>query len=422
MRRGYASGPPQAAVMRPSVQAGVITASQDGRADANVAPSVPKFNLTVPQSTPSGGACWNGQEVQVDIIIDRSIGKATSFTLQFDVAFGGAAGTAYIASSASFVTRIDQMYNGNVIETIYAPNLLEEGIVFNTDLTIYQQAKLWGIDVNTPNVVSPAAVTVPVGGEDATYYLPLSGFFANMQPFVAGLRGELRYRLYLAPQVLCNANGFVSTPGVTCQLKALNLWTEEATLSDESYNHLMQQHKSGINYRSVLRTVWSRTQPTLTANQTQTDILNAFNNDSAALLVWLNNASTDPGYFLNRYPLKTLQMLDAGGATLTRVFPASLVEQKISPSQTPIGSNFLNSPTFTSYIFPWCSSLDRVLYSSRVLGGLKLSAAEQLIINPVSNHTGAVETVVSFDYCAVRVQNGELKWAKQAEDFRPEQF
>ena len=404
--------------VRPSAQAGVIVAAQDGHADSNISPAVPKFNLTVPQSTPVG-ACWNGQEVQVDIIVDRSIGKALNFNLQFDVNFTnstGSAGTAYVASSASFVTRIDQLYNGNVIETIYAPNLLYEGIAFNTDLTIQQQASTWGIDVSQANHVAPATISVPSAGLNQTFYLPLSGVFANAQLFVAGLRGELRFRVYLAPQALCNANGYVSTSGVGISLRAMNLWTEEASLSPEAYNSLMEQHRSGINYRSVLRTVWSRTQPQLTAGNTQTDILNAFSNDSAALLVWLNSASTDPGYFLNRYPISTLQLLDAGGATLTRVLPASLVENRISPSQTPIGSNFINSTTFTSYIFPWSSSLDRVLNGGKVLGGLKLSAAEQIVINPAQSVQGAAETVVSFDYAALRVANGELSWCKSAGD------
>jgi hypothetical protein len=410
------------ASMPPNATAGQIAPANNGVSDSNVAPFVSKFNLIVPQSTPSG-ACWNGQEVSVDFIIDPSMGKALNMNLQFDVTcaattdVSGASVGTFIASSASFVRRIDYMFSGSVIETVYAPSLLQEGLTFVTDQELIQQAKLWAVDISN-EYPAPLEVNTTAGEVKRTFYLPLSGSVPGAQLFVAGLNGELRIRVYLAPTVVCTKNGYASGAGAAVSLNALNLWVEEAGLSAGAYNALLQQHDSGVNYRTVSRTVFQRTQPTLTADKPQADILNSFKNDSAALSVYLASADTDPGFFMERYPLKALQLLDSGGSTLTRILPAALVENIITPSLTPISSHFINSPDYTTYLFGHCSSLARVL-QGKVLGGLKYSGSEQISITPAADSTNLVETVVSFDYLAMRVQNGDLRWAKTAGDVQP---
>lgn len=410
----------------PAAVAGAIAPAHNGVADPNVAPSIPKYNQIVPQSVPVN-ACWGGSQQQVDVIIDRSIGKALNYFVEFDVTFtnsANTAGKAFLASAASLIDRYDILYNGSVIETVYADNLFYEGMVLKTDQELAQHAPIWGIDFNT-STGYPQPAEIDVSGAITTaqysYYVPLVGVVPSAQLFVAGVKGELRYRFYLADNPLCGKAGytgaFQTTSTVTINLKNMTLWVEEASLSDETFNALLKQHKHGINYRSVLRTLWQKTQPTITAGNTQTDILNAFSNDSAGLLVYVTNNSLDNAYFMERIPLKNLQLLDAGGATLTRVLPSALVENSITPAVTPVAASFVNNPNFTTYIFPFCSSLERVLNcGSQPKGGLKLSAQEQLSINVNSNQAGVLENVISFDYCAMRVQKGELKWARTAGD------
>lgn len=416
------------AMMPPSAVAGSIGPSHNGAADPNIAPSVPKYNQIVPQSVPVN-ACWNGSQVQVDVIIDRSIGKALNYFVEFDVTYSTTnndGSDAYLASSASLIDHYDILYNGSVIETVYSSNLFYEGMVFTTDQELRQHAPIWGIDVDTGDYPQPAMTSLPgfeppatSSKKTASYYVPLVGVIPSAQLFIAGVKGEIRFRFYLASKPLCGANGYVSDPLASISLNNMTLWVQEASLSDETFSAMMRQHKQGINYRSVLRTLWQRTQPTLTTGNVQTDILNAFSNDSAALLVWLANTSLDTGYYMSRIPLKSLQLLDAGGATLTRVLPGELVENSITPDTTPVSSQFVNNPNFSTYIFPFCASLDRVLNGggNRVLGGLKLSAQEQLSINVQNTQTTAtLENVISFDYCALRVQKGELKWGRTAGD------
>ena len=409
------------ATMAPSAVAGYIAPAHDGVADANIAPAIPKFNQIVPQSVPVN-ACWNGSQIQVDVIVDRSIGKALNYFLEFDVKYQNdisGNGTAYLASAASLIDHYDLLLNGSVIETVYGPNLFMEGMVMSTEAKLAQSAKVWGIDITTdPNgYAQPSSTTVPGNSSSSvvTYYVPLVGIVPSAELFVAGIKGELRFRFYLSASPLCKQNNFASSAGMKIVLQNMYLWVEEASVSEETFSALMKQSKSGLNYRSTIRTLWQKTQPSISANKNQTDILNAFSNDSAGLLVWLSDPSLDYGYFMNRIPLSTLQLLDAGGATLTRQLNAPLVNNIITPSQVPVAANFLNNPNFNLYLFPFASSLYRVLHS-KTLGGLRLSAQEQLQIQVPSNVGPVQENVISFDYASLRVQNGELKWARTAGD------
>ena len=416
------------ATMAPAAVAGYIAPAHDGVADANIAPAIPKYNQIVPQSVPVN-ACWNGSQIQVDVIVDKSIGKALNYFVQFDVQYkntGTASGDAYLASAASLIDHYDLLLNGSVIETVYGPNLFMEGMVMSTNQKLAQNSKVWGIDITTNSsgyaqpsmqtVAAPVSPATVASSSTITYYVPLVGIVPSAELFVAGIKGELRFRFYLSASPLCKQNGFVTPATMAISPQNMYLWVEEASVSEETFSALMKQSKSGLNYRSTIRTLWQKTQPGLSANTPQTDILNAFSNDSAGLLVWLSNTSLDNGWFMNRIPLSTLQLLDAGGATLTRQLNAPLVNNVITPSQVPVASNFLNNPNFSMYLFPFSSSLYRVL-NGKTLGGLRLSAQEQLQIQvPTAPGSAVLENVISFDYAALRVQNGELKWARTAGD------
>ena len=122
----------------PAAVAGYIAPAHNGVADSNVAPAIPKYNQIVPQSVPVN-ACWQGSQIQVDVIVDKSIGKALNYFVQFDVQYKntGAAGNAFLASAASLIDHYDILYNGSVIETVYAANLFMEGMVMKSKEECY---------------------------------------------------------------------------------------------------------------------------------------------------------------------------------------------------------------------------------------------------------------------------------------------
>ena len=405
-------------VSSPTPTSKQVASPQDGAADPSLPPYVSKQNMLLPQNTPVG-ACFNGSEVQCDIILDQYIGKAIDFNLQFNLTVTdsavGAASTGYLAASPYFVTRIDYMLGGQVLETQYADTLFQESVVFETDQELRQMGPLVGVDANTGDLTlwtQPGTASANV-----TRWLPLTGFLPSLQPVIAGFKSEFRVRLYLAPNIWAakgsTINGYTTASTLNASLAALYLWVEEAGVSKAAMDSLLYQHRTGINYRSTIRNIWSITQPSLVSGNDNTQVMNAFSADSAGLLLYLKPTNLDPAWSLQRYGLNSMWLQDQSSRQLTQILPASFVETIIGPAVTPIASAFVNSSSFTTYLFPFCSSLDLVRNSGKVLGGYKLTGNEKVVINPTAATaaaaaSGLLQVVISWDYCLVSVQNNNV--------------
>ena len=417
---GRQSGLPRANenTVGPTPLAKPIAPSTDGQSDEGIPPFVSRQCMLLPQNTPVG-ACFNGSEVQCDIIIDSYIGKAIDMNVQFDLTItdlsGGHVSTGYLAPTPYFVTRIDYMLGGQVIETQYNDTLFQESVAFQTDQEFKQTAALYNVDPATGGLKQ---YTQPgTASNSVTYWLNLTGFLPSLQPVVAGFSAEWRVRLYLAPNLWAakgtTLNGVSTSQYLSVSLAALYLWVEEAGVSQAAMAEMLSKHQTGINYRSTIRNVWSITQPSLVSGQDNTQVMNAFSADSSALWLYLKKTSLDPAWSLQRYGLNNMWLQDQSSRQLTQVLPASFVENFISVAVMPITSVYTNSATFNTYIFPFCSSLDRVLHSNKVLGGYKLTGNEKVVINPTAataavSGAGLLQTVVSWDYCLVTVQNRQV--------------
>ena len=55
---GYAAPP----MKRPAAQAGQLAPAQNGAADVNIAPAVPKYNQVVPASSAANASAWGGSQ------------------------------------------------------------------------------------------------------------------------------------------------------------------------------------------------------------------------------------------------------------------------------------------------------------------------------------------------------------------------
>ena len=397
-----------------------IMPAQDGASDSSVPAFVSKQNMLIPQSSVTGA--FHGVEQQIDIVIDRTIGKIIDLNLQFNLTVTDPTGEApyTLATTPYFVTRVDYMIAGQVIETQYNDTLFAEVVTFQSDQELATTAPL--LNVATGSMATGYGFqiqrTSTSNSKDFTFWLPLSGFLPSAQVYAKGFSSEIRVRLYLAPTILSVGtaiNNYTTDSRVTVNLNNLYLWAEEAGISREADAQLMQAHQAGINYRSVIRNVWSKTQNVLTANAVQTDTMNSFSADSAALLLYLKSNSVDVAWQTTRFPLVSMYLLDGQGAQLTQVLPAQLVESIVSPGVTPLASSFINSEVFTTYLFPFCSSLDRVRFG-KVLGAYPLSGTERVVITPTAETSAAVadqgsllETVVSWDYAIMYVQAGRVQ-------------
>ena len=395
-----------------------IMPAQDGASDSSVPAFVSKQNMLIPQSSVTGA--FHGVEQQIDIVIDRSIGKIIDLNLQFNLTVNDSTGDSgyTLATTPYFVTRVDYMIAGQVIETQYNDTLFAEVVTFQSDQELATTAPLLNVATGSAAAYGfQIQRTSTSNSKDFTFWLPLSGFLPSAQVYAKGFSSEIRVRLYLAPTILSvgTVNGYTTDSRVTVNLNNLYLWAEEAGISREADAQLMQAHQAGINYRSVIRNVWSKTQNVLTANAVQTDTMNSFSADSAALLLYLKSNSQNVAWQTTRFPLVSMYLLDGQGAQLTQVLPAQLVESIVSPGVTPLASSFINSEVFTTYLFPFCSSLDRVRFG-KVLGAYPLSGTERVVITPTTaTHDACVaqdsllETVVSWDYAIMYVQAGRVQ-------------
>jgi hypothetical protein len=376
-----------------------ITNAVDGMADANVASSQPNWQLVLPQSSPAGA--WGGQQTQVDFNIQNSaIGKGTNYLLQFNVVTTGAP---VLPPSAYFVDRVEiHMPNGEVAENVTADALFAESTTLLTDQSFYTVGPLYNVAVDGGLNPAPAAGT-------HTYWLSLNGsVLGGAQPYFKGFgAGFWQVRVFLTSNVKTAA----SAAAGTCALSQMQLWVQEAKLSDATEAALAAAHKSGIKYRTVTRSVNTINQPTgLVAGNQITNVMSGLSHASAGLYVYFKAQSADPANCLSRIAVANFQLQDANSRPFTQTLPAQMVESVIGPSVTPLSSIFVNSATFTTYIFPFCTSLDRVLNSGARLGHYKLTTQEKIVFTPSTTVESAVTlNIISWDLSTLHVKGNKCE-------------
>ena len=386
-----------------SPTAAQITNAVDGMADANVPASQPNWQLVLPQSSPSGA--WNGTQIQVDFNIQNSaVGKGVNYLLQFNVA---TTGSPVLPPSAYFVDRVEiRTPNSQVAENVTNDMLFAESTTLLTDQSFYTVAPLYNVAFTGGLQAAPAA-------GNHTYWLSLNGsILGGAQPYFKGFKagGFWQVRVFLT------ANVVTSTSMGSCALSQMQLWVQEAKLSEQTEAALSAAHRSGIKYKTVTRSINTINQPSLTAGNQVTSIMSGLNRTSAGLYVFFKApATSDPLTCLDRTPMANFQLQDANSRPFTQTLPAQLVESVIGPSVTPISSVFVNSPTFTTYIFPFCTSLDRVLNSGARLGSYDMTSQEKIVFTPVASSSSALNlNIVSWDLTTIHVSkdNVDIKYGE----------
>lgn len=372
-----------------------ITNAVDGMADVNVPASQPNWQLVLPQSSPSGA--WNGTQIQVDFNIQNSaVGKGVNYLLQFNVATTGAP---VLPPSSYFVDRVEiRTPGGEVAENVTNDMLFAESTTLLTDQSFYTVGPLY-------NVAATGGLNPAPAAGNHTYWLSLNGsILGGAQPYFKGFAagGFWQVRVFLTANVV--ASGSTGA----CSLSQLQLWVQEAKLSEQTEAALAAAHKSGIKYKTVTRSINTINQPSLTAGNQVTAIMSGLNRSSAGLYVYFKApATSDPLTCLDRTAMANFQLQDANSRPFTQTLPAQMVESVIGPSVTPLSSVFVNSATFTTYIFPFCTSLDRVLNSGARLGSYQMTSQEKIVFTPASNSSSALNlNIISWDLTTIHVAKG----------------
>lgn len=413
-------------------QAQSIPLSTDGLSDPNVPASVPKWNQILPQNTIAQLGTKN-QRLDFNIQC-QDIGKIQNMLVQFDYTTGATAPS--LIPTPYWVNRVDFIApDGNTLETVYADSLFTETCSLLTDQTVSIVAPLYNfqvvqtstgtasLDVSGALATGPISVTSSTGTDDNsvvsfappvtpatsyTHWLSLnSSFLVACQPYLRGCSssGYVKLQLYLNDCIA--SDGSPTTQG-TITLNQANLWLQEAVLSQTAEKALMAAHKSGIQYSSVVRNQSVYTMTALNANNQDKFNLQGFFSESAGLYVMFKPSSSNPDC-LTRIPVASMYLQDSQGRQLTQEMSSQLIEAIVSPQVIAVSSYFVNSPNQTTYIFPFCTNLQRVI-EGKMLGSYQLTGNERLVVTAASNISGGSQLVVSsWDYAKLVVVNNQMK-------------
>jgi hypothetical protein len=411
-------------------QAQPIPLATDGLSDPNVAASVPKWNLILPQNNIA--QLGTGKEQQIDFNIQcQDIGKIQNMLVNFN--YTTASGkTPVIVPTPYFVNRVDFFApDGSTLETIYNDMLFTETCALQTDQTVSTVANLYNFRVDldvagtTASGTNPVAVTgtariagydcanvdfAPATTASTTYnhWLSLNcSFLAACQPYLKGCgTGYIKVRLYTA--VCLSKDDSLTTQGVITA-NWVNLWVQEAVLSKTAENALAAAHSSGIQYSSCVRNQYALTMVAVAANAQNTIQLQGFFAESAGLyLLWKpSNSQVD---CLTRTPVASMYLQDSQGRQLTQNMSAELIESIVSPAVVPVSSYFTNSPYQTTYIFPFSTNITRVL-EGKSLGSYQLTGNERLVLTATASGLAASTQFVatSWDYAKLVVVGNVAK-------------
>ena len=429
-------------------QAQSIPLATDGLADASVPASVPKWNLILPQNPIS--QLGSGTEQQLDFNIQcQDVGKIQNILVNFNYTTQ-AGKTPVIVPTPYFVTRVD-FFNtdGSTLETVYNDSLWIETCSLLTDQAVNTVSPLFNFAVNNSATVALGATTLSglaggagfattattiAGAMSATgvtgsasisnytnsvaftpattasttynYWLSLNNtFLGATQPYLRGCgSGYIKVRLYLSPNIA--SDGSASTQG-TVTSNWTNLWVQEAVLSENAERALMYAHRTGIQYSSVVRNQYSLTMAAVAAGGVSSTLqLQGFFAESAGLYFMFKPSNSNANC-LTRTPVAYLYLQDSQGRQLTQNMSTQLIEAIVSPSVVPVSSYFINAASQTTYIFPFCTNLTRVI-EGKSLGSYQLTGNERLVLQTDATNTltaGSIFNAISWDYAKLVVVN-----------------
>ena len=403
-------GRPQQTV---SVNAAVPTAHQldynhDGQVAGNVVPNISKvYSILAKNTVPQ--TAWNGALNQVEYEFPQFLGKIVDNVLQFQVTvtgtdLSGANKVVQLSPTTTWFSRIEVLYNSQVVESVEPYETHTETVSYSTDQELKQIASAINLDQ-----AGGFAAAVPCSTTSTaikTFYLPLwANFFPTAQPYIAGFNDQWRFRFTFAPGIVVAAG--TTAAGVSVALNSMTLYTTEANISDGAAAGLDAAHKSGILYRSVIRNKFSKSEATIPGGNASTpynQVLTTFGTDSAGLLVYVIKDSTAAGDSLTTFPLDSLELRDSANAQLTITLPAGLITDFIMPVQTPFNSAINLNSNYNIYLFPFSSNLLKVLETGKNLGGLHLSNQERIQFVPPAALTTVKVCVISYEYSIMSVR------------------
>ena len=425
VRRASAFGTPNKVAKSMSSPVSVPTAhpieyNHDGIVQGDsVVPTIGKqYQILAKNTVPT--TAWNGSLGQVEYEFPAFLGKITDNVLKFNITVSATgAGNVALSPTPFWFSRIEILYNSQVVESVEPYDAATETVSYLTDQefkNVYQTMN-YGSDGGLASAVAYTANS----SQTFNYYLPLWASFLNCQPFIKGFKDAWRIRFTFANSIIATVtptgSALTTATGVSVALNQMYLYTTEAQVSDAATAGLEAAHRSGIIYRSIIRNKFSANEATIAAGAVYNKVLTTFSTDSAGLLLYVSLSSTsEPGYCLNTYALDSLELRDAANAQLTITLPAGLVESYLMTQQTPLNSAIVNNSLYNIYLFSFCNNILNVLETGKNSGGLKLTSQERIqFVNPAGSALASVKVnVISYEYALMAVRGGVATVTRQA--------
>jgi hypothetical protein len=399
------SGSRQAAAV-----ANQIPLATNGLADANVPASEPQWDLVLTQNPVS--SAWSGTQVQQDFNVQCSeFGKIQNVLLQFTATFTTAAGSSTrLTSTPYWVDRIDFFLpDGSIMETLYDDEIFVDTCSMLTDQEVDTVAPLYNLNTDMTKVAYELADPLPAATANTrTFWMSLnSSFFTSCQPYLKGMgNGYFKIRLYYSSSIVGSGAPLTSVTNLVT-----NLWVQQAVLARDVEQALDQLHNSsgGAVYNSIVRNEINLNLTDQVANGNQVIQLQGFNCQAAALYFQFKVDNTAANT-LNRIEVASMYLQDAGGKQITQNFPVQLIEAIIAPQVVPVSSYFINSGS-TTYLFPFCTNLQRCIDSGRKLGSYALTGNERvnITLGATPFASGNILNVIAYQYASMYVKNGKVK-------------
>jgi len=414
MFRSRSSAAPVAPAPVAVPQAQQVKYNHDGVAPESIVANVPKVHEVLPKSTVPTSP-WNGTQYTVEFEIPQHLGKITDCVVQFDIETwcdDASGGSQRLAPTTFWCERVETLYNAQVVENVEKDEIHNETVNYMTDQEFNTLRNL--LNVSSTGSFQSAWSTSTTKAR-RRFYLPLwANFFATAQPFVRGFDAAWRFRLTLAADITHTSTTVNAGASNHIGLTAMKLFITEATLSEGAQASLEAAHRSGIVYRSIIRNKFTKSEPSIPSSSDYNCVLTTFASDSAGLLVYIQPDSTAVSDFMSRSELDFVGVRDSANAELTVALPGAFIEGFIMPQSVPITSILTTNASNNNYLFPFCSSLQTVLESGKVLGGLKLTSQERIVLRPLASLSGRKFNCVSYDYATMAVRGGKPEIKRQA--------
>jgi len=386
-----------------------IRDSHDGLS-ASAPPCVKKVTQVLPKTSFPKNP-FNGQTFQVEFELPNTLGKVVDTVIQFDMTFSTtdtAGGSFAINPTTLWCDRVLSVLGSSELETVDSDVAHLGTLAFISNQEYEQVAKAVGASTDgnlmSFNVTAAAPVT-------RTFYLPLwANALESIQPYCKGFRENWRYRLWLTPRI----GTYSGTTSVTVACNNMTSWVTEANLSDEADTNLRYAHKAGIVYRAVVQNKWSVQESSISAAGEYRKPMTSLYGDSAGLMAYVRPNSVDPADQLTKAPMQYVALLDPAGREITQRLPQELTRNFVQPDTLPL-NKYINTATNPFTIIPLCSNLQEVLELGNLLGGLRMTGAEQIVFLPTVALSNVVVTVIQFGYASLTVSRGHGTFERQGQ-------